>query len=75
VSQPCLVTQWVDRELLHRSSQEDVFILRSFCMNTYLTMLLEMGLLHSDPYPGYLFRTPDGRLLILDWRMVTSLPP
>jgi predicted unusual protein kinase regulating ubiquinone biosynthesis (AarF/ABC1/UbiB family) len=70
-----LVTEWVDGERLDRSSQEDVTILCSICMNTYLTMLLEMGLLHCDPHPGNLLRTPDGRLAILDWGMVTSIPP
>lgn len=38
-------------------------------------MLLEMGILHCDPHPGNLLRTPDGRLAILDWGMVTSIPP
>jgi len=38
-------------------------------------MLLEMGLLHCDPHPGNLLRTPDGKLCILDWGMVTSIPP
>jgi ABC1 atypical kinase-like domain len=28
---------------------------------------------HSDPHPGNLLRTPDGRLCILDWGMVTRL--
>jgi thiamine kinase-like enzyme len=31
----------------------------------YLTMLLEMGILHCDPHPGNLLRTPDGKLCIL----------
>jgi hypothetical protein len=41
----------------------------------YTSMLLEMGILHCDPHPGNLLRTPDGRLAILDWGMVTSIPP
>ena len=69
-----LMTEWIDGERLDRSSQADVTILCSICMNTYLTMLLEMGLLHCDPHPGNLLRTPDGKLCILDWGMVTSIP-
>ena len=69
-----LMTEWIDGERLDRSSQEDVTILCSICMNTYLTMLLEMGLLHCDPHPGNLLRTPDGKLCILDWGMVTNIP-
>ncbi|KAG7340844.1 ABC1 family-domain containing protein [Nitzschia inconspicua] len=70
-----LVTEWIDGERLDRSAKEDVTILCSIAMNTYLTMLLEMGILHCDPHPGNLLRTPDGKLCILDWGMVTSIPP
>lgn len=73
-SRKVLVTEWIDGERLDRSSQADVTILCSICMNAYLTMLLEMGLLHCDPHPGNLLRTPDGKLCILDWGMVTSIP-
>jgi predicted unusual protein kinase regulating ubiquinone biosynthesis (AarF/ABC1/UbiB family) len=62
-----LVTEWIDGERLDKSDKKDVTILCSICMNTYLTMLLEMGLLHCDPHPGNLLRTLDGKLCILDW--------
>lgn len=42
-----LVTSWVDGERLDRSSSEDVTVLCSIAMNTYLTMLLELGLLRT----------------------------
>jgi len=70
-----LTTEWVDGERLDRSSSEDVTVLCSIAMNTYLTMMLETGVLHCDPHPGNLLRTPDGRLCILDWGMVTTLNP
>ena len=70
-----LVTGWIDGERLDKSSSEDITVLCSICMNTYLTMLLELGLLHCDPHPGNLLRTPEGKLCILDWGMVTRLPP
>ena len=41
-----LVTEWVDGERLDKSSNDDVTTLCSIAMNTYLTMLLELGLLH-----------------------------
>jgi len=68
-----LTTEWVDGERLDRSSNEDVTVLCSIAMNTYLTMMLELGTLHCDPHPGNLLRTPEGRLCILDWGMVTRL--
>lgn len=69
-----LVSEWIEGERLDRSSNEDITVLCSICMNTYLTMLLELGVLHCDPHPGNLLRTPDGKLCILDWGMVTRLP-
>lgn len=35
-----LVTEWIDGERLDKSSNQDVTILCSICMNTYLTMLV-----------------------------------
>ena len=37
-------------------------------------MLLDTGTLHCDPHPGNLLRTKDGRLCILDWGMVITVP-
>ncbi|KAL7522081.1 hypothetical protein ACHAWX_006766 [Stephanocyclus meneghinianus] len=70
-----LTTEWVVGERLDNSAKGDVTILCSIAMNTYLTMMLETGVLHCDPHPGNLLRTTDGRLCILDWGMVTRLEP
>mmetsp|Transcript_2474 Transcript_2474/g.5296 ORF Transcript_2474/g.5296 Transcript_2474/m.5296 type:complete len:920 (+) Transcript_2474:140-2899(+) len=70
-----LTTEWVVGERLDKSAKEDVSILCSIAMNSYLTMMLETGLLHCDPHPGNLLRTTDGKLCILDWGMVTRLEP
>ena len=50
-----LVTEWIDGERLDKSSNADVTVLCSIAMNTYLTMLLELGILHCDPHPGEFF--------------------
>jgi ABC1 atypical kinase-like domain len=42
-----LVTAWVNGERLDRSSSQDVSVLCSIAMNTYLTMLLEFGVLRT----------------------------
>lgn len=43
-----LTSEWVIGERLDRSSNEDVTVLCSIAMNTYLTMMLETGVLHCD---------------------------
>ena len=44
-----LTTEWVVGERLDKSEKGDVSILCSIAMNTYLTMMLETGVLHCDP--------------------------
>ena len=70
-----LVTEWVQGDRLDRSSPENLSTACAVAMTTYLTMMLETGVLHCDPHPGNLLRTPDGRLCILDWGLVTALDP
>ena len=43
-----LTTEWVVGERLDRSAKEDVSVLCSIAMNSYLTMMLETGLLVSE---------------------------
>ena len=38
-----LTTEWVNGERLDRSEKDDVTVLCSIAMNTYLTMMLELG--------------------------------
>lgn len=70
-----LTTKWVDGERLEACADEDKTLMCSLAMTTYLTMLLECPIMQADSHPGNLRRTPDGRLCIMDWGLVTSLPP
>jgi len=70
-----LTTEWVEGVRLESAPPQDVTRLCSIAMNTYLTMLLQTGILHADPHPGNLLYTEDGRLCILDWGCVTALDP
>lgn len=69
-----LTTQWIDGEKLSESKAEDVRQLCTTLLNAYLIQLLDSGLLHADPHPGNLLRTPDGRICILDFGMPASPP-
>lgn len=62
-----LCTQWIDGEKLSESRAEDVKELCTTLLNAYLIQLLDTGLLHADPHPGNLIRTPDGKICILDF--------
>ena len=69
-----LTTEWVDGERLDQTpARDDVPRLASLCMNSYMFMMLDSGTLHCDPHPGNLLRTPDGKLCILDWGLVSQL--
>jgi aarF domain-containing kinase len=62
-----LCTQWMEGEKLSESRAEDVKELCTTLLNAYLIQLLDTGLLHADPHPGNLIRTPDGKICILDF--------
>lgn len=68
-----IVTQWIDGEKLSESRAEDVRELCTTLLNAYLIQLLDTGLLHADPHPGNLIRTPDGKICILDYGALSFL--
>ncbi len=68
-----LVMSWVEGEKLSESSAEDVKKLCSTLLNCYLIQLLETGFLHADPHPGNLLRSAEGRLVILDFGLITEV--
>ncbi|GAB4820396.1 hypothetical protein N2152v2_007442 [Parachlorella kessleri] len=70
-----LVTQWIEGEKLSESTAADVRELCNTLLSAYLTQLLETGFLHADPHPGNLLRTPDGKIAILDYGLMTTVPP
>ncbi|CAL1354437.1 unnamed protein product [Linum trigynum] len=68
-----LTTQWIDGEKLSQSTESDVGSLVNVGVICYLKQLLDTGFFHADPHPGNLIRTPDGKLAILDFGLVTKL--
>ncbi|BBN18853.1 aarF domain-containing kinase [Marchantia polymorpha subsp. ruderalis] len=68
-----LTTEWVEGEKLSESKSDDLLPLVSTALNCYLMQLLETGFLHADPHPGNLLRTPDGRLCVLDFGLMTQV--
>ncbi|CAJ1405163.1 unnamed protein product [Effrenium voratum] len=67
------VAEWVEGEKLSQSQAGDVRQLVNVGVVAYLTQLLDKGLFHADPHPGNMLRTPDGRLAILDFGLMTRI--
>ncbi|KAH9621467.1 hypothetical protein KSS87_000805 [Heliosperma pusillum] len=72
-SRKVLTTQWIDGEKLSQSKESDVGELVNVGVICYLKQLLDTGFFHADPHPGNMIRTPDGKLAILDFGLVTKL--
>mmetsp|Transcript_16307 Transcript_16307/g.35263 ORF Transcript_16307/g.35263 Transcript_16307/m.35263 type:complete len:1034 (+) Transcript_16307:166-3267(+) len=72
-SRKIIVSEWIEGERLGDSKAEDVRALCSTLLNCYLIQLLETGLLHADPHPGNLMRTADGKIVILDFGLMTEV--
>ncbi|KAH7573075.1 hypothetical protein JRO89_XS03G0063400 [Xanthoceras sorbifolium] len=72
-SRKVLTTGWIDGEKLSQSTESDVGELVNVGVICYLKQLLDTGFFHADPHPGNLIRTPDGKLAILDFGLVTKL--
>jgi len=68
-----LTTSWITGQKLSESTSADVLDLCDTILNCYLIQLLETGFLHADPHPGNLLRTPDGRIAILDFGLMSEV--
>jgi aarF domain-containing kinase len=65
--------EWIEGEKLSQSRADDVGELVEVGVLAYLTQLLDTGFFHSDPHPGNLIRTPEGKLAILDFGLMTQV--
>ncbi|GFH20919.1 protein kinase domain-containing protein, partial [Haematococcus lacustris] len=68
-----MTSVWLAGERLGESSAPDVRTLCTTLLNAYLIQLLDTGFLHADPHPGNLLRTPEGRIAILDFGLMTEV--
>jgi len=65
--------QWVEGVKLSQAGTSDLSALVNLGVVTYLTQLLTTGFFHADPHPGNMLRSPDGRLVILDFGLMTTI--
>lgn len=74
-SRRVFVSRWLDGTPLRQCSPEQAKDMVRVGIRAYVTQMLHTGLLHADPHPGNLMLLEDGRLAILDFGSVTSIPP
>ena len=72
-SRRVLVTEWIEGEKLAQSTADDVGDLVNLGVICYLKQLLDTGFFHADPHPGNMIRTPEGRLAVLDFGLMTEV--
>ena len=72
-SRKIIVTEWIEGQKLNKARPEQIKALCGTLLNCYLIQLLETGLLHADPHPGNLLLSPDGRIVILDFGLMTEV--
>ncbi|CAD7701812.1 unnamed protein product [Ostreobium quekettii] len=68
-----MTSEWVAGEKLSSASVVDSRATCRTILNCYLIQLLETGFLHADPHPGNILCTPDGRICILDFGLMTQV--
>ena len=62
-------------EALTAEEQEDLKQLSILGIECSLSQLLETGYLHADPHSGNLLKGPNGKLVYLDFGLVSYVPP
>ncbi|GAX83432.1 hypothetical protein CEUSTIGMA_g10857.t1 [Chlamydomonas eustigma] len=72
-SNKVIVSEWIVGQKLSDCKPADIRALTGVFLNCYLIQLMETGLLHADPHPGNLMRTEDGKLVILDFGLMTEV--
>jgi len=72
-SRKVLTAEWIEGEKLANSDAEDVGDLVKIGVVCYLMQLLDSGDFHAAPHPGNLIRTPDGRLAVIDFGLMTQV--
>merc|ERR1719324_1445087 len=65
--------EWIRGYKLVDAKPEEINRLANIGITCYLMQLLETGFFHADPHPGNMLRTEDGKLVILDFGLMTEV--
>jgi len=74
-SRQVLVQEWLNGKKLTEpgAAQEQAERVVKALINSYMVQFLETGFLHGDPHPGNFVLTPDGKIGILDYGLMTVI--
>jgi aarF domain-containing kinase len=68
-----LTTEWIEGVKLADSSSKTIRKLIPVGVELFLTQLLDIGAFHSDPHPGNLLVTEEGKLCLLDFGLCAEV--
>lgn len=68
-----ITMEWVEGVKLADASQDQIQKLIPIGVELFLTQLLDLGRFHSDPHPGNLQVTPDGKLCLIDFGLCAEI--
>lgn len=69
-----LTTEWVEGKQLAASPPAVIRRLVPVGVECFFTQLIDTGFFHSDPHPGNLLVTTDGRLALIDFGLCATVP-
>jgi aarF domain-containing kinase len=68
-----ITSEWIEGIKLADAPKEQIRKLIPVGVELFLTQLLDIGKFHSDPHPGNLLCTQDGRLCLIDFGLCTQI--
>jgi len=74
-SREVLVQEWLNGKKLTEpgAAREQAGRVVKALINSYMVQFLEFGFLHGDPHPGNFVLTPEGKIGILDYGLMTEI--
>jgi len=72
-SRKVLTTEWIRGQKLAESDPKTINRLVKTGVECFLVQLLDLGFFHSDPHPGNLLTTEDGRLVVIDFGLMATI--
>ena len=70
-----MVSEWIDGRPLRECSAAEKLSLVRMGLECSVAQLLQTGMIHADPHEGNFMLGDDGKLVMLDFGLVTTMEP